>query len=275
MDPLLIGGGIALGLFIYNQNKKKGSARTGGGGGGTDGHAGGGAHGGGRATPGGGGSGDGGDGRGAVPTGPFDPFNVPDVTPPEQGGDEVEPGDGGGNGGGGAERPTDPAPLPVPPGTTLSDIGPYTLAITFDCQDVLEGAQWWSEVFYPACIRLVELDGDAFNHPYILMRALLLSATDATCPPDAPECNLEPGCILNWTYFLGPILDVPGGEWDSNTNEGYGAFLAYSDWYATNYPAVDAFLQAVESRLWSSDLAAHFNQYVDESIVFVPPGEVA
>lgn len=269
MNPLVIGGGVALGFYLYNQSKKKKTPVPGGGGNG-------GASNGGGSIPGGGG-GSGGSGSGGIPNGPFDPFDIPDQGG-GRGGDASGGGGGsGGSGGGGGQDPRtdDPAPIPVPPGTTLADIGPYALAITYDCQDVLEGQLWFDEVFYPACVGLVELDGDTFNHPWILMRALLLTATDASCPPDAPECNLEPGCILNWTYFLGTYLDVPGGEWDSNTNEGYSAFLAYSDWYAQNYASVDAFLQSVESRLWASDLAAHFNLYVNESIVFVPPGEVA
>jgi len=264
MDPLLIGG-IALGVYFVTRSDKKTSKTTPGGGG-----SGGSSSGGGR-VPGGGGGGSGG---GSIPNGPFDPFDLPDIDPPDQGGGGGG-GSGGGSGGGQNVRPDDPAPIPVPEGTTLDDIGPFALAVTYDCQEVLEGARWYDEVFYPACVRLVEYDGDAFNHPWVLMRALLLTATDASCPPDAPECNLEPGCILNWTYFLGPILDVPGGEWDSSTNEGYAAFLAYSDWYAQNYAAVDAFLQSVESRLWASDLAAHFNLYANEAVVFVPPGEVA
>ena len=266
MNPFLIGG-VALGLYLYSQSKKTPKAPHGGSGNS------GGAH-----VPGSGGGSGGNAGGGRIPTtptGPFDPFNLPDIDPPDQGGGGAGGGEGDSGRGGSGERTDDPAPIPVPPGTTLEDIGPYTLAITFDCQEILEGEFWFDEVFYPACARLVELDGETFDHPWVLMRALLLTAEDASCPPDAPECNLEPGCILNWTYFLGPILDVPGGEWDSSTNEGYAAFLSYSDWYGQNYAAVDAFLQSVESRLWYTDLAAHFNLHVNDAIVFVPPGEVA
>lgn len=270
MDPILIGG-IGLGLYLYSRSKKKkttGSSlppSNNGNGGGASGN---------RGTP-------SSPTDPSTPTGPFDPFNIPTVDPPPQGGDPQTNGGGGGRGdggrGGGGQggRTDDPAPVLVPPGTTLDDIGPYTLGLTPDCQEVFEGERWYADVFLPACERLVQLDGPTFNHPYILIRALLLIETDESCAPDEPECNLEPGCILNWPYFLASQLDVPGGEWDSNTHEGYGAFLTYSDWYASNYAGIDAFIQSLESRLWASDLAAHFNQYVDTDIVFVPPGEVA
>lgn len=265
MDPLLIGG-IGLGWYLYSQSKKKKAAPSTNNGNG----AGGGSGAGGR-TP----TSPVGPSNPTTPTGPFDPFDLPTVDPPQQGGGGGGNNNGGGSSGGGGRPTDDPAPIPVPPGTTMDDIGPYTLGVTQDCQEIFEGERWYADVFLPACERLVQLDGPTFNHPYILARALLLTTTDAPCPPDDPDCNLEPGCFLNWTYFLGPQLDVPGGEWDSTTNEGYGAFLAYSDWYAQNYAAADAFLQGVESRLWASDLAAHFNQYVDTDIVFVPPGQVA
>ncbi|MCH9684698.1 MAG: hypothetical protein K0V04_24900 [Deltaproteobacteria bacterium] len=154
----------------------------------------------------------------------------------------------------------DPRPIEVYPGTTHEQLqqyedASYALFITTDCQAVFEGEHWFSEVFLPRARDLVETFPEAVHHPVALLYELLVG-------PQLEDLGMSPetatqACTGEWEEF------ALGGVTIHGTFSGWVEFSeeydAYQQWHRSTYPAVNAVLWDLYTRLWLfPDLAAVF-----------------
>jgi hypothetical protein len=158
------------------------------------------------------------------------------------------------------------------------DVEPTDIYWSTDCQTVIEGDDWFEEVFVPTALQWLDYDLEAFGYtPYLLRQLLLL-------PNEDGEIYSEPACIAEWPGIKAIYLDVPGGLWDESSFDGFDNWLNAVEKYIADYPAMEAWLDSLHERLWDHPevgiiLSEWWELYVDADWTFNPPcggeGEIA
>ncbi len=237
LDPIVPAAVVGTVLLFAATKKKKKKAKGGGAGGGNGGR-----------TPGSGGPGDNGNGGGG---------RLPGGGKPPKGSDDVDPWEQC------PEGWFEENGEIVCQDLTIEDddveVDPQDVFISDDCQELIEGDDWFEEVFVPTGVEWIDYDFENFGAVVYLMRQLL------TLPdPDTEEPWVEPECIASWPPFVALVDDYPGGPMDTETEAGYQAWLDAWEAHEVAYPVVNAWLADVESRaLAHSVLGTYLKGWID------------
>lgn len=194
------------------------------------------------------------------------------------GGSPFDPGGGGGGGGGGdddsgfdRETPWEKCPkgwyAHHSTGEIIcediefedpDDMPSDAIRISPDCDEVIEGADFF-DLLVQAGLKRMDVDFENFGDVNALMRELLVY-------PDADDIHpyAEPECIAMWPDFRALEYDVPGGPWDSSTDEGYAAYLEAWEDYDANWPLMGTWLYDLQLRLFEDEtIGPLLNEWLD------------